>query len=265
MPRDLTVFLWLLKLGALANLYFLANAIALPAGESDPHIVIPALIFFAVSGYRCLFPNRYEDNVVLHSTVLSSTLVTRVLATFSEVAYIYQFAHVIRLLNVSHVGWVDALAWLMVIQVVVSQFFVWGAILTGRLTLYVYEELGWAVIFLANTGASAYLYLAQDALGDAALLLQLNLLFGLVYLPWQLMHLRALRANARTRQADTDEIEPITRSVVARHLHRALHERNRSTDAKSWGGLIGLTWMTAYWAAMIPLWVHQVVLVTGVR
>ena len=94
-------------------------------------IVIPAQILFAVSGYRCLFPNRYKDNVVLHPSPLSSTLVTRVLATFAEVAWIYQFSHVIRLLDLEQVGWVEVLSWLMVLQVVVSQFFVWGAIATG--------------------------------------------------------------------------------------------------------------------------------------
>jgi hypothetical protein len=223
------------------------------------NFVIPAQILFAVSGYRCLFPNRYKDNVVLHASPLSSTLVTRVLATFAEVAWIYQFSHVIRLLNLEHAGWVDVLSWLMVFQVVISQLFVWGAILTGRLALYFYEELGWAVIFVANTIASAYLYLTVDGLGDRETLLQLNLLFGLVYLPWQLIHLRALRADARKRDESTEPAPPVTRRLVSRNLHRSLHQRNRATDAASWGGLVGLTWMTAYWATLIPMWVYEVV------
>jgi hypothetical protein len=36
---------------------------------------------------------------------------------------------------------------------------------------------------VANTIASAYLYLTVGALGGREVLLQLNLLFGLVYLP----------------------------------------------------------------------------------
>jgi hypothetical protein len=156
MPNDCAVFLWILKLGAFVNLYFLANTHALRSVEADPHIVIPAQILFAVSGYRCLFPNRYKDNVVLHASLLSSTLVTRVLATFAEVAWIYQLSHVIRLLNLELVGWVEALSWLMVLQVVISQLFVWGAISTGRLSLYFHEEVGWFVIFVANTIASAH-------------------------------------------------------------------------------------------------------------
>ena len=45
------------------------------------------------------------------------------LATFAEVAFIYQFSHVIRLLNVDDVAWVSALSWVMVVQVVVSRGF----------------------------------------------------------------------------------------------------------------------------------------------
>jgi len=263
MPRDLTIFLWLLKLGALVNLYFLASTHALRSGEVDPQIVVPAQILFAVSAYRCLFPNRYKDNVVLHVSPLSSTLVTRMLATLAEVAWIYQFSHVIRLLNLEHVLWVEALSWLMVFEVVISQLFVWGAILTGRLSLYFHEEIGWAVIFVANTIASAYLYLSADVSDEQQWLLQLNLLFGLVYLPWQLIHLRALRADAKKRDEAAEPNTRVTRQLVTSQLQRSLHERIRATDSASWGGLVGLTWMTAYWATLIPIWVHQVVQVAA--
>ena len=42
----------------------------------------------------------------------------------------------LRLLNVDLLVWVDALSWLMVVQVVTSQLCVWGAILTRRLALH---------------------------------------------------------------------------------------------------------------------------------
>jgi len=263
MPADYSALLWLLKLGALANLYFLAETLAPGARDVDPHLVIPAQIFFVVSGYRCLFPNRYENNIVLHDSAFSSTLVTRILATFSEVAYIYQFAHVLRLLNVEQVAWVDLLASLMVVQVVVSQCFVWSAILTGRLQLYVYEEIGWGVIFLANTVASGFLYATLELDAGREWLLQLSLSFGLVYLPWQAIHLNALRANARDGGGGQAERPALSRALVRDHLIRSFRERNRSTEAAAWGGWIGLVWMTAYWAVLIPLWVHVVVRAAG--
>ena len=259
MFRDYTIVLWLLKLGSLINLYFLVNTRPLASGDADAYIVLPAQILFAVSAYRCLFPVRYEHNVVFHDSIFSSIFVTRLFATFSEIAYIFLFSHVLRLLNIDHVEWVIALSWLMVAQVVVSQSFVWAAILTEQFELYYYEELGWALIFAANTIASAYLYLTVGGLGGREVLLRLNLLFGIVYLPWQVIHLTTLRANARRNSGRTGAGSASISMRLATGLKRAVWVRTRRTDADSWGGLIGLTWMTAYWATLIPIWVYYIV------
>ena len=259
MPRDFTNVLWLLKLGAVVNLYFLSNAGLFALDAADAYVVVPAAILFAVNAYRCLFPVRYEHNVVFHDSVFSSILVTRMLATFSEVAYIFLFSYVLRLLNTGRVGWVDFVSWLMVAQVVVSQGFVWSAILTERFELYVYEESGWFLIFAANTIASAYLYWTTAQSGSRGVLLVLNMLFGVLYLPWQVMHMNSLRANARENRAAAAPIEWST------GLGRALREKNRRTDADAWGGFIGLTWMTAYWATLIPMWTYYIVRVLGPR
>ena len=247
MSSRFALFLWLLKLGAVFNLYLLARSFALPADSVDPRIAVPARIFFAVSAYRCVFPNRYEGNVVLHASLLSSTFVTRTLATFAEVAWIFQAAQVIQLCNVERVGWVELFSRLMVAQILVSQICVWGAILSGRVALYFHEELGWLLIFVLATIASAYLLLAADEPAHGRTLLQLNLAFALVYLPFQVLNLRALRERVRS--------EPL----VPGGLRRALFAYRRATDAESWGGLIGLSWMTGYWATLVPLWLSRVV------
>lgn len=252
MPSDFRPFLWLLKLGFLVNVYLIAGLLALPTPE--PHVVVPGLILLAVSAFRCLFPNRYLDNVVFHDSPLSAIFLTRVLATFSEVAYIYQFSHVIRALNVEQVGWVNGLSWLMVVQVVISQAFVWSAIVTKRLDLYFYEELGWLIIFAANTTASAFLFSAAATPSGGHILLQLNLLFGAFYLPWQILHLRSLLTEARAGPAGGS-----AKGVHWREgLRDSIRQRNPRIDARAWGGLIGLTWMVAYWASLIPLWVYFV-------
>jgi hypothetical protein len=259
MFRDFTVVLWLLKLGGLINLYFLVNTLLLASPDADSYITLPAQILFAVSAYRCLFPVRYEYNVVFHDSIFSSIFVTRLFATLSEIAYIFLFSRVLRLLDINHVEWVIALSWLMVAQVVVSQGFVWAAILTEQLELYCYEELGWALIFVANTITSAYLYLTVGALGGKEVLLQLNLLFGVVYLPWQVIHLTTLRANATRNRGKTGAGSP----SILTGLKRAVRVKNRRTDSDSWGGLVGLTWMTGYWATLIPMWVYYIVRVLG--
>ena len=250
MLRDFTGVLWLLKLGALVNLYLLVETALLASAGADVYVVVPGATLFAVNAYRCLFPVRYEHNIVFHDSIFSSIFVTRVLATFSEVAYIYLFSYVLRLLNTDKAGWVNVLSWLMVAQVVVSQGFVWSAILTDRFELYVYEEAGWFLIFAVNTVASAYLYWTTVVSGGREILLELNLLFGILYLPWQVMHVRSLRANARKNRASTP---------WSKGLERAIREKNRRTDADAWGGFIGLTWMTAYWATLIPIWTYYIV------
>ncbi len=246
MVKDVSGFLWLLKLGALLNLYFLAGTFALDGDAIDARIVVPARILFAVSAYRCLFPVWYKDNVVFHASPLSSIFVTRLLATFSEVAYIYLFSHVLRRLNVHDLGWVDALSWFMVFAVVVSQGFVWGAISSGRLALYFWEEVGWFLLFAANTLASAALWATTEASAEAAVLLPLNLLFGAGYLPWQLNHLRLLCADARDGRTSADARPPVTAATLADGLRRSLHERNRTSEARAWGGVVGLPWLAAY-------------------
>jgi hypothetical protein len=259
MSRDYTVALWLLKLGSLLDLYFLVNTRSLAAGDANLYIVLSAQIVFAVSAYRCLFPVRYEHNVVFHDSIFSSVFLTRLLATFSEIAFVFLLSEVLRLLDIDHVRWAIVLSWLMVVQVAISQSYVWAAILTEQFEFYYYEELGWALIFVANTIASLYLYLTVRALGGGEALLRLNLLFGAVYLPWQVIHLNSLRADARrnARRVGAGSLSISIRLVSG--LTRAVSLKNPRTDAESWGGLIGLTWMTAYWATLIPMWVYYIV------
>lgn len=252
-------FLWALKLGAPLNLALLALTFSTPPAGVDAHLLIPARILLAVNAYRCLFPVSYQDNLVLHDTPLSSIFLTRLLATFSEAALIYQLGSLLRLLNTGRVAWVEVLAWVMLGLVLVSQVFVWGEVLTGRLDLFFYEELGWALIYAANTFASAFLYTTGDFSGSRLLLLQLNLLFGVLYLPWQVIHLRFLRANARQKLIEMGPPEKIDRDLLKRGLQRALHQRNPGTESRAWGGWVGAIWMTAYWATLMPLWVFLIV------
>jgi len=254
---DFTVFLWLLTLGAVANLYFLLKTASALAQGVDVWLAIPAQIFFAVSAYRCLFPVRYETSAVFHRSVFSSIFTTRLLATASEIVYIYAFSRVLRLLNVGDVAWVNTLSWSMVVFATTSQVFVWTAVLTGQFRYYFYEELGWLLIFIANTAASAYLYATTDLHGGREVLLQLSLVFGVAYLPWQYIHLRVLWGNG--------EAVPVA-GGLAHGLKRAIELKNRRTDGESWGGIVGLIWMATYWATLIPIWLFYIVMVfTGPR
>ena len=261
--RDLKPFLWALKLGAFVNLYFLGRTVVPPLTAVDASLLRPAQILFVVSAFRCLFPVRYRNNVVLHDSPFSSIFITRLLATFSEVALIYQLAFVLRLLNVGQVEWVVWVSGGMVLMVLVSQCFVWGAILTGRRTLFYYEEVGWGLIFAANTLASVYLFWGFENAGGNERLLQVNLLFGAVYLPWQLVHLRALRDDARQREREEEQEADVTWHTLANGLRRSIRVKSQTSRSAAWGGLLGVTWMTGYWATLIPLWAYQIVRLAG--
>ncbi len=244
----------MLKLGALVNLYFFIGALGIAGADS--FVAVPAELLFAVSGYRCLFPVRYEHNIVFHDSIFSSIFATRFLATFSEVAYIFMFSHVLRVLNVDRVEWIVILSWLMVAQVVISQCLVWTAILLDDFGFYFWEEVGWFFIYAANAIASLCLILTTDAVGGRRILLILNLIFAALYLPWQFLNLRGLRTEAREQR-----IRGHGRIRLTDGLRRAILEKNRRTDSASWGGTIGLTWMTAYWATLLPMWTYYIVIV----
>ena len=247
-----------LKLGALINLYFLVDTLFSSPRTADPTLVWTAQILFTVSAYRCLFPVRYKDYIVLHDSLFSSIFLTRLLATFAEIAFIFQFSTLLRRLNTPGIEWIDWLAWAMMFQVVLSQLFVWWAILSQRLVFYFYEEIGWFLMFLANTVASGWLRFTGD-LPDAAIgLLNLNLLFGAFYLPWQVLHLRSLQQDAGLDPGSGPHRPEISAASLARGLRDAFYRRRVQRDSAAWGGWIGLVWMVGYWATLIPLWAHHV-------
>ena len=134
-------FLWLLKLGTLLNLYFLFQTLIPPLLFVDIHVLLPAQIFFIVAAFRCFFPVNYVTNAVLHDSLFSSVFITRIFATFSEVAYIYLFSHIIRLFNTSQISFIDVLSWLMVVQVVISQYFVSFDMIEPRVSPYNNERI----------------------------------------------------------------------------------------------------------------------------
>jgi len=260
--KDFSKFLWFLKLGAILNIYFIIKTFQ-NYEKLGREVFIPSIILFGVSAYRCIFPNKYEYNIVFHKTIFSSIFITRLLATFSEVLYIFLFSHVIRILNSNKLLWVNLLSSIMVIQVIVSQFCVWIAIIFERLKLYFYEELGWTIIFSANTIASIYLYFDSVNLGDKIILLKLNIIFGAFYLPWQMIHLNSLLVQAANSNTNEKRFyKPLTETLI-KGITKSITFMNKRTDSKSWGGFIGLTWMLGYFATLIPMWVFYIGLIVS--
>ena len=252
--------LWGIKLGAILNIYFLLKTYETQIADVDPYLLIPAQILFVVSAYRCLFPNNYSKNIVLHDTILSSIFFTRLLATFVEILYIYMFSYVLRLINADQYPVLDLLSWLMVIQVTISQCFVWGAILLRREHYYYFEELGWFVIFVLNTAISIVLLLYSSSYQEYKILIHLNLIFGVVYLPWQIIHLKSITRRVSKIKISNIIKESISISLIKTNLQKSIFERNKTTEPEAWGGLVTLTWMINYWITLIPVWTYFIIL-----
>jgi len=246
--------LWILKIGTLINIYFLLQTIISPISNVDSFLLIPAQILFLVSAYRCMFPVNYSSHAVLHDNAFSSVFITRFLVTFVEISYIFMFSHVIRIINNHEILIVDIFSWLMVIQVSISQIFVWCAILTKNENLYFYEEIGWFNIFLLNFVCSVIILLSFIDFNNLEILLYLNLLFGIGYLPWQIFHLKSIKT--RINKLKNDSSGNYVRTTLLGGFKSSLKRRVVSHDPEDWGGIIGFTWMLNYFVTLIPVWVY---------
>lgn len=262
-------FLHGLKLGGLYNVLLLYSSLSLH-GRVAPSLLLPAQAFFVVNGYRCFLPNRYNGNTVLHRTVLSSSLVTRCLATVSEISWIYQLSVLLTELGSagldSPAPWLAPLAHAMVGAICVCQVCVWLAVLFDWPMCFFWEELGWAVIFVANTLASAFFYTApgaRAALGPRFGCVEVSLAFGAVYLPWQLAcHLPQIYAHAASKAARAEgkghsKSTAGAADMLWASLRSALFDMQVSTDSEDWGGAVGTLWMVGYWVVM-PKWLFYI-------
>ena len=256
-------FLWFLKIGGILNGYFFLQTFDLPLSLIDFNILLPAQIFFFVSSFRCFFPVNYNTQAVLHNSILSSVFLTRFLATFSEIAYIYLFGYILRMYNHNQNILVELLSWGMTIQVIASQFFVWVAILTKRTKLYYYEEIGWFIIFIFNTIASIILYFSLEKYVINDILLLINLCFGAVYLSWQLFHLKSILDRVQLEKLHFISQDSITLQTLRMGLIQSIYLRKSNVNIKDWGGIIGLTWMFCYWASLLPIWIYFILKVVS--
>ena len=226
---------------------------------------LPAQIFCSVNGFRCLFPNRYNGNIVLHDTPLSSIFLTRTLATAAEIAWISQLAWFVTELRTSSNGLVldllgstvaitlfDMAAWSMVALCVAAQICVWLSLLLETVGLMWYEEALWAGIFVLNTilniillasGASSF---APGNRGNSVII---SLLYAVPYLIFQIVfHLPDL-----VKHGESSVLSLLTSDQLRCGVAKAMHVQNQTSHISAWGGTVGLIWMTAYWV-LLPMW-----------
>lgn len=180
-----------LVVGAFTNAWCLYATMGLQNVPRE--ILVSAQVFIFVCGYRCLFPNRYNGNVVLRDTWLSNVFLTRFLATFSEVFWLHQLSILARDLNQIRPGgpliWIDACAWIMVFLVCFAQCCVWSSFIFETEVLMWYEEFNWTLMFIINTAINIWFFLSGDIHSDDPRwsCVWLSLVFGAIYLPFQIL------------------------------------------------------------------------------
>ena len=253
-------FLQGLRIGVISNLFLLWASLTIANISNDLFLVVPAIILISVSAFRCLFPVNYASKSVIIDTVLSSVFVTRFLVTIVEVTYIYMFSYVLRIINSDQYMFIDLISWLMVIQVIVSQFFCWGAILLKYERFYFYEEFGWFVIFFINTILSIAM-LSLDLSNAHHSLIIINIVFGALYLPWQVLHLKSITKRINTNPEIKAQEFNMDLSKVKLEFESSINDRKVSYESNDWGGVVGMMWMYGYWILFIPVWMFYIILI----
>ena len=253
-------FLQGLRVGVISNLFLLWASLTFVNISNDLFLVVPALILISVSAFRCLFPVNYASKSVIIDSILSSVFVTRFLVTVVEVTYIYMFSYVLRIINSDQYVFVDLISWIMVIQVVISQFFCWGAILLKYERFYFYEEFGWFVIFFINTILSIIM-LSLDVSSAHHSLIIINIVFGTLYLPWQVLHLRSIIQRINSNPEIKSQEFKFNITNIKLELKKSIYDRKLSYESNDWGGTVGMMWMYGYWILFIPVWMFYIILI----
>ena len=170
------------------------------------------------------------------------------------------FSYVLRIINSDQYMFIDLISWLMVIQVIASQFFCWGAILLKYERFYFYEEFGWFVIFFINTILSIAM-LSLDLSNAHHSLIIINIVFGALYLPWQVLHLKSITKRINDNPEIKAQVFKVDLSKVKVELKSSINDRKVSFESNDWGGVVGMMWMYGYWILFIPVWMFYIILI----
>uniref|UniRef100_A0A0G4G6R1 Uncharacterized protein n=1 Tax=Chromera velia CCMP2878 TaxID=1169474 RepID=A0A0G4G6R1_9ALVE len=251
-PEGDSIIPQLLILGFFSNCYLLYTLHHLPWCSVIPNL---SRCFIFVNAFRCVWPNRYNKNVVLHDTPLSSIFLTRLLATFSEVAWLLLLGLVamqyapfdeeteIPFLYSFGAGLLPGLC-------AMAQCFVWSSLILRTDSLMFYEESTWLVMFILNTSINAYIWFH----GVRSPLVIISLVFGFLYLPWQAYFHLGLIVSLKDKPLTASKM---TLKNAKLGLVRACKYRNKTKKLVDWGGWTGVTWMVAYWWAE-PVWIAAI-------
>ena len=102
--------------------------------------------------------------------------------------------------------------------------------------------------------------LLDSSITPLEILLQINLIFGVLYLPWQYLRLRNLLSSALQGEINPRLQTTLSRNTLMKGLQKSIQLKNKTSNSQAWGGLFGIIWMTSYWATLLPAWVYLIIL-----
>lgn len=226
-------------------------------------VMIPAQVFILVCGYRCIFPNRYNECVVLHDTWLSSIWLTRCLATFSETFWLWQLAYLNRDLNQLMPGgpqmWIDVCSWVIVFLVCFAQCCVWASMMFETDILMWYEEFNWLFMFVLNTAINIVFFFSggMESSDPRWTCVYLSLVFGAIFLPFQIIGHLPYIVNVDRAEKQKKEKLNLTCKQINKGCWRVMVHRKATNNYADWGHFVGAFWMFGYWI-LEPFWLLYV-------
>ena len=75
--------------------------------------------------------------------------------------------------------------------------------------------------------------------------------------------IRGCRPNFQRQRSDEKLQNGANRELLVRGLIRSARVKNQTSESQAWGGLVGVIWMTAYWATLMPVWVYVILYATN--
>ena len=91
-------------------------------------------------------------------------------------------------------------------------------------------------------------------------LIIINIVFGILYLPWQVLHLKSITQRINSNSEIKAQEFKINSSKVMHEFKNSISDRKVSFDSKDWGGTVGMMWMYGYWILFIPTWMFYIIL-----
>jgi hypothetical protein len=65
--------------------------------------------------------------------------------------------------------------------------------------------------------------------------------------------------RAKDQEIKEEYHSKLTWALMKRGLYKAIQVKNVTTQSQAWGGLIGMMWMVAYWASLLPIWIYFII------